>query len=82
MALILFAISVVLYSTEPVLINIEPEREQMFVHFDKGFITWKILVPIFGLFTSFVGYKTTARLSIVFKVIRRYRNKHDIPKLP
>lgn len=81
-ALILFAISIILYSTGPVLISMAPESEQMSDHVEKGFVAWKIMMPVLGLFTSYIGFRATTRLSIVFEAIRRYRNKHALPKLP
>ncbi len=78
--LLLFAISVVLYSTAPVMLSTAPTSKDSVMRLDKAFLIWKILSPVLGVFTVYIGYKGTSRMSIVFTAIGRIRKKHDLPK--
>ncbi len=81
-ALILFAISVVIYSTSPVMLSMAPQEEDTVFTVERGKFIWKVFMPALGTFTAYIGFKTTSRLSVVFKTIKKYREAHGLPKIP
>lgn len=81
-ALILFAISVIIYSTAPVMLSMVPADKDQIISIDRGFFIWKVFYPFLGAFTAYIGYRTTSRLNIVFEAIKKYREEHDLPRIP
>lgn len=81
-SLILFAISVVLYSGAPVLLSMVPQEESTSEIFDKGLMVWGVFMPILGVFSMIIGFKSASRMSLLFKTIKRYRETHNLPKIP
>ena len=84
-SLILFAISVVIYSTAPVMLSMAPSSygfSIMSMQMEKSILVWKIFMPTLGIFTAYIGYKATSRISIVYEAIKLFRIKHGLPRLP
>ena len=77
-----FAISVVIYCTYPVYVSLVPHDKEPFFSFDRGFFIWKIFQPLLGFLTSLIAFKVSSRTTLVYKAIRKYRVKHNLPKLP
>lgn len=88
-ALILFAISVVIYSTSvviysttPVMLSMASQDLATHISIDRGLMVWNVFTPIFGIVSVLVAFKTTSRLSLIFKAIRKYREMNGLPKIP
>jgi hypothetical protein len=43
---------------------------------------WKILVPLLGAAAAYVGFRATARLSLVMTALRLYRKRNGFPDVP
>jgi spore maturation protein SpmA len=46
------------------------------------FMIWKILMPLLGAAATYVGFRATARLSLVIRALRLYRGKNGFPNVP
>jgi len=46
------------------------------------FIIWKVLMPILGAAAAYVGFRATARLALVVRALKLYREKNGFPKMP
>jgi hypothetical protein len=50
---------------------------------DAGrFILWKILMPLLGAAATYVGFRATARLYLVIRALKLYREKNGFPSEP
>ena len=43
---------------------------------------WKILVPLLGATAAYVGFRATARFSLVMTALRLYRKRNGFPDVP
>ena len=48
----------------------------------RPFMIWKILMPLLGAAATYVGFRATARLSLVMRALRLYREKNGFPNVP
>lgn len=48
----------------------------------RRFMIWKILMPLLGAAATYVGFRATARLSLVVRALKLYREKNGFPKVP
>ena len=48
----------------------------------RRFMIWKILMPLLGAAATYVGFRATARLSLVIRALKLYREKNGFPKVP
>jgi hypothetical protein len=45
-------------------------------------IIWKILMPLLGAAATYVGFRATARLALVVRALKLYREKNGFPNVP
>ncbi len=81
-ALILFAVSVVIYMTAPGMLSMAPQTEDVLIPVDRAFLIWKVFLPLLGMFTVYIGFNATSRISTVYKAIKKYREINGLPKIP
>jgi hypothetical protein len=48
----------------------------------RPFIIWKVLMPLLGAAAAYVGFRATARLSLVTRALRLYRERNGVPNVP
>ena len=48
----------------------------------RRFVIWTILMPLLGAAATYVGFRATARLSLVIRALRLYREKNGFPNVP
>ena len=48
----------------------------------RRFMLWKILAPLLGAAATYVGFRATARLSLVMRALRLFREKNGLPNVP
>lgn len=47
----------------------------------RRFMIWRILMPVLGAAAAYVGFRATARLSLVVRALKLYRERNGFPKL-
>jgi spore maturation protein SpmA len=47
----------------------------------RGFMIWKVLMPFLGAVATYVGFRATARLSLVNRALKLYRENNGFPKV-
>ena len=45
------------------------------------FMLWMILIPLLGAVATYVGFRATARLSLVNRALKLYRGKNGLPNV-
>jgi|KBSMisStaDraftv2_1062788.scaffolds.fasta_scaffold39592_4 spore maturation protein SpmA len=48
----------------------------------RGFMIWKVLMPFLGAVATYVGFRATARLSLVNRALKLYRENNNFPNVP
>jgi spore maturation protein SpmA len=48
----------------------------------RRFMIWKILMPLLGAAATYFGFRATARLSLVIRALKLYREKNGFPNVP
>lgn len=48
----------------------------------RRFMIWKALTPLLGAVATYVGFRATARLSLVIRALKLYRENNGFPNVP
>lgn len=54
----------------------------LFIGATRHDVLWQILAPPLGAAAAYVGFRATARLSLVTRALRLYREKNGFPDVP
>lgn len=78
--LLIHVLAVIMYLVTTLFFDAAPHGA---VAGDAGrFMIWKILMPLLGAAATYVGFRATARLSLVIRALKLYREYNGFPKVP
>lgn len=77
--LLVHVLAVIMYLVTTLFFDAAPHEA---VSGDTRFMIWKILMPLLGAAATYVGFRATARLSLVIRALKLYREKNGFPNVP
>ena len=79
---IMFTASLIIYLLFPIYAEFSPVITKSELSNSLKTILLIAIYPLFGSLSIVFGFQATSSLLVIAKAVKRYRKKHDLPKLP
>jgi hypothetical protein len=79
---VLWVMATLLFVSTPILLYVTPQSDETLIWLGQKEFARTVLMPLLGVASAYVGFRTATTLSVVFEALRQFRTKNDLPKLP
>lgn len=79
---VLWSLTTFMFALLPVSLYATPPSEDVFMWLGCKDLFRTVMMPILGVASTFMGYRASTSMSLIFEAVRTYRKKHGLPKLP
>ncbi len=80
--LVLWVMATLLFVSTPILLYVTPQSDDTLMWLGQKELARNVLMPLLGVASAFIGFRTATTLSIVVEALQQFRKKNGLPKLP